>query len=129
MSAPPAEVLYRLANLLLAGSALGIATLIVRTIRWRASQRVEPLGVVFGLVFLAIGVRAAVRVWAGSGPGVGGATATVIAVDWLTAGVTFTFLFLRRRYKIFIDTAGLVHEYQTGYARKDREARALAQVN
>ena len=50
-------------------------------------------------------------------------------VDWLAAAVTFTFLLLRRRYKVFIETAGLVREYETEYAQKDREARALAQVN
>jgi signal transduction histidine kinase len=57
------------------------------------------------------------------------ATTAVIAIDWLAAGATFMFVFLRRRYKIFIETAGLVREYETGYAQKDREARALAQVN
>ena len=30
---------------------------------------------------------------------------------------------------MFIETAGLVQEYETGYAQKAREARALAQVN
>jgi CheY-like chemotaxis protein len=30
---------------------------------------------------------------------------------------------------VFIETAGLVQEYETGYAQKAREARALAQVN
>jgi signal transduction histidine kinase/ActR/RegA family two-component response regulator len=129
MSLPPPEILYRLANLVLAASALGIAALIVRTIQRRASQRVEPLGVLFGLVFLAIGVRAAVRVWAEPEALPGGAMATLVAADWLAAAATFTFLFLRRRYKIFIETAGLVREYETGYAQKDREARALAQVN
>ncbi|HEX9822625.1 MAG TPA: ATP-binding protein [Methylomirabilota bacterium] len=129
MPVPSAELLYRLANLVLAASALGVAALIVRTIQHRASQRVEPLGVVFALVFLAIGVRAAVRVWAGASAFDDGVAATVVAVDWLAAAATFTFLFMRRRYKVFIETAGLVREYETGYAQKDREARALAQVN
>jgi signal transduction histidine kinase/ActR/RegA family two-component response regulator len=129
MPLPSSELLYRLANLVLAASAIGIAALIVRTIQHRASQRVEPLGVVFALVFLAIGVRAVVRVWAGLWTMSEGAAVTVIVVDWLAAGATFTFLFLRRRYKVFIETAGLVREYETGYAQKDREARALAQVN
>ena len=53
MPLPSAELLYRLANFVLAASALGIAALIVRTIQRRASQRVEPLGVIFALVFLA----------------------------------------------------------------------------
>jgi signal transduction histidine kinase/CheY-like chemotaxis protein len=134
MPLPSAELLYRVANLVLAASALGVAALIVRTIQRRASQKIEPLGVVFGLVFLAIGLRAAVRVWGGpwwGGPWTmpDGVAATIVAVDWLAAAATFTFLFLRRRYKIFIETAGLVREYETGYAQKDREARALAQVN
>jgi signal transduction histidine kinase/ActR/RegA family two-component response regulator len=129
MPLPSAELLYRLANLVLAASALGIAVLIVRTIQRRASQRVEPLGVVFALVFLAVGVRAAVRVWAEPWTVPESATTAVIAIDWLAAGATFMFVFLRRRYKIFIETAGLVREYETGYAQKDREARALAQVN
>jgi len=59
-----ADSLYRLANLVLAVSALGVAALIVRTIHRRVSRRVEPLGVVVALVFVAIGLMAAVRVWA-----------------------------------------------------------------
>jgi signal transduction histidine kinase/ActR/RegA family two-component response regulator len=129
MPLPSAEILHRLAHVVLAASALGIAALIVRTIQHRASQRVEPLGVVFALVFLAIGARSAVWVWAGPALMPEGITATVVVVDWLAAGATFTFLFLRGRYKVFIETAGLVREYETGYAQKDREARALAQVN
>ncbi len=129
MNLPPAELLYRLANLVMAGSALGVATLIVRAIHHRASPRVEPLGVVFALVFLGIGLHAAVRVWAAPWPPGEGAVATIVVVDWIAAAVTFTFLFLRRRYKVFIETAGLVREYETEYAQKDREARALAQVN
>ena len=123
------ELLYRLANLVLAGSALGVAFLIVRAIYHRASQRVEPLGVVFALVFLGIGLRAAVRVWLAAGPAPEQTTAAVVVVDWIAAAATFTFLFLRGRYKVFIETAGLVREYETEYAQKDREARALAQVN
>src|SRR5262245_59971584 len=129
MPLPSAELLYRLANLVLAASALGIAALIVRTIHRRASQRVEPLGVVFALVFLAVGMRATVRVWAAPWALEQGAATTVILVDWIAAAATFTFLFIRHRYKVFIETAGLVREYETEYAQKDREARALAQVN
>src|SRR5438128_3874411 len=129
MPAPFSELLFRLANLVLAASALGIAALIVRAIQHRASQRVEPLGVVFALVFLGVGMRAAVRVWATPWTLPEGAAATLIAVDWLAAGATFTFLLLRRRYAVFIETAGLVREYETEYAQKEREAQALAQVN
>jgi len=129
MPVPSSELLFRLANLVLAASALGIAALIVRAIQHRASQRVEPLGVVFALVFLGIGMRAAVRVWATPWTLPEGAAATLIAVDWLAAAATFTFLLLRRRYAVFIETAGLVREYETEYAQKEREAQALAQVN
>src|SRR5438876_1692533 len=126
---PSAELFFRLANVVLAASALGIAALIIRAIHHRASRRVEPLGVVFALVFLGIGLRAAVRVWATPWTLPEGAAATLIAVDWLAAGATFTFLLLRRRYAVFIETAGLVREYETEYAQKEREAQALVQVN
>src|SRR5687768_11178924 len=129
MTLPSVEMFYWLANLVLATSAFGVAILIVRAIHRRASQRVEPLGMVFALVFLAIGLRAAVRIWAGPwspGESVG---VSLVVVDWLVAAATSTFLFLRGRYKVFIETAGLVREYETEYAQKDREARALAQVN
>jgi signal transduction histidine kinase/ActR/RegA family two-component response regulator len=84
---------------------------------------------VFALVFLGVGVRAAVRVWATPWSLPEGALPTIIAVDWLAAGATFTFLLLRRRYAVFIETAGLVREYETEYAQKEREAQALVQVN
>jgi signal transduction histidine kinase/ActR/RegA family two-component response regulator len=129
MSLPSVELLHRLANVVLAASSLGIAALIVRAIQNRASQRVEPLGVVFAMVFMAIGARAAVRVWAGPMTVPESGIPTIVVVDWLAAAATFTFLFLKNRYKVFIETAGLVREYETGYAQKDREARALAQVN
>src|SRR5262245_34277598 len=98
MALPSAELIYRVANLVLATSALGIAALIIRAIQHRASARVEPLGIVFALVFLGTGLSAAVRVWAPWAPPEGAAS-TVTAVDALAAVATFTFLFLRRRYK------------------------------
>jgi signal transduction histidine kinase/ActR/RegA family two-component response regulator len=128
MASPSPELLYRLANLLLAGSALGVAVLIVRAILHRASPRVEPLGVILALVFLGIGLRAVVRVWIWW-PASEGAVTALVLVDWLAAAATFAVLLLRRRYKAFIETAGLVREYETEYAQKEREARALAQVN
>ncbi|HEX2438227.1 MAG TPA: ATP-binding protein [Methylomirabilota bacterium] len=124
---PANELLYRLANLVLAVSALGVALLVMRSLR--GTRRVEPLVVIFALVFLGIGLHGAVRVW---GPGWAppeGASITVVVVDWLVAAATCTFLFLHRRYKIFVETAGLVREYETEYAQKEREAHALAQVN
>jgi signal transduction histidine kinase/ActR/RegA family two-component response regulator len=39
------------------------------------------------------------------------------------------FLALRRRYRVFIESADLLREYETEYAEKEREAQALAQVN
>src|SRR5262245_8780271 len=127
---PLAEWLYRVANLVLAVSALGVAALIVRTIHRRVSRRVEPLGIIFALVFVAIGLLTAVRVWAiPTLPADPTSAATVIIADLIAAGVVVTALMLRRRYGVFIETAGLVQEYETGYAQKAREARALAQVN
>src|SRR6266850_4525349 len=117
-----AETLYQLANLVLAVSALGVATLIVVAIGRRRAWRPEPLGVVFCLVFLAIGVRAAVRVWTGN---VATAEPVLVVVDWLAAAAAVAFLALHGRYGVLIDNAEMVREY----AEKDREARALAQVN
>src|SRR6267142_2504662 len=96
---PLAESLYRLANLVLAASALGVAALIVRTIHRRVSRRVEPLGVVFALVFVAIGLMAAARVWAVPALAANASmAATLIAVDVVAAGVIVTCLLQRRRY-------------------------------
>jgi len=78
--------------------------------------------VVFCLVFLAIGVRAAVRVWTGN---VATAEPVLVVVDWLAAAAAVAFLALHGRYGVLIDNAEMVREY----AEKDREARALAQVN
>ena len=103
-------------------SALGVATLIVAAIGRRRAWQPEPLGVVFCLVFLAIGVRAAVRVWTGS---VAVATPALVVVDWLAAAAAVAFLSLHARYGVFIDNAEMVRDY----AEKDRQARALAQVN
>jgi len=111
-----------LANVVLAVSALGVATLIVVTIGRRHAWRPEPLGVVFCLVFLAIGVRAAVAVWSGSSVAVSPAQ---VIFDWLAAAAAVAFLTLHGRYGVLIDNAEMVR----GYAEKDREARALAQVN
>src|SRR3989441_351357 len=96
--------------------------LIVAAIGRRRAWQPEPLGVVFCLVFLAIGVRAAVRAWTGS---VAVATPALVVVDWLAAAAAVAFLSLHARYGVFIDNAEMVRDY----AEKDREARALAQVN
>jgi signal transduction histidine kinase/ActR/RegA family two-component response regulator len=125
-----AELLYRLANVVLAASALSIATLIVGAIRRRPARTLEPLGIVFCLVFLAIGVQASVRVWATGLPQLPESTvAMMVVADWVGAGTAVAFLLLRRRYSIFIESVDKVREYETEYAQKDREAKSLAQVN
>jgi len=117
-----AETLYQLANLVLAVSALGVATLIVVAIGRRRAWQPEPLGVMFCLVFLAVGARAAVRVWTGNAVPV---PPVMVVMDWAAAAAAVAFLALHSRYGVFIDNAEMVRDY----AEKDREARALAQVN
>jgi len=117
----PIETLYHLANLVLALSSLGVAALIVVAIARRRAWRPEPLGVVFCLVFVAVGVRAGVRVWVGAVS----VEPILVIVDWLAAAAAVAFFALHSRYGIFIDNAEMVREY----AEKDREARALTQIN
>jgi signal transduction histidine kinase/ActR/RegA family two-component response regulator len=114
--------LYLLANLVVAVSSLSVVTLIVVAIGRRDSRRPEPLGVVFCLVFLAVGLRSAIRVWSGADAAV---AASLVAADALLAAAVVAFLALYQRYGVFIDSA----EMRDEYAQKDREARALAQVN
>lgn len=122
------EILFRLANLVLSVSALTVALLIVAEIRRRPTSHREPLGSVVCVVFLAIGVQAAVRI-VGTGTLPASMTGTIVTADWLAALATVGFLLQRRRYAVFIENAGIVREFETGYAQKEREARALAQVN
>jgi signal transduction histidine kinase/ActR/RegA family two-component response regulator len=116
------ELLYRLANLLIVVASLSVVTLIVVAIGRRDSRRPEPLGVVFCLVFVTVGVRSAIRVWSGVDTA---STAALVAADWLMAAAAVSFLALYRRYGVFLDSA----EMRDEYAQKEREARALAQVN
>src|SRR3989442_15280244 len=90
--------------------------LIVAAIGRRRAWQPEPLGVVFCLVFLAIGVRAAVRAWTGS---VAVATPALVGVDWLAAAAAGAFLSLHARDGGFIDKAGGGRHYP----EKGREAR------
>ena len=125
-----AESVYRLANVLLAAAALGVAASIIMATRRRPGRTLEPLGVALCAVFLAVGVGAAVRMWAGPS----GATSTealplLLATEWLAVGAGIGFLLLRRRYGVFLESADMVREYESEYARKAREASALAQVN
>ncbi|HEV8641534.1 MAG TPA: ATP-binding protein [Methylomirabilota bacterium] len=124
------ELIHRLANVLLGVSALTVAALIVVEIGRRPTRRREPLGIAFCIVFLAIGLRAAVRVTFEQVSSVPReAAATVVAIDALAAGATLACLALRRRYGVFIESADIVREYETEYAAKEREAHGLAQVN
>src|SRR5256712_4716057 len=117
-----AETLYQLANLILAVSALGVATLIVVALGRRRAWQPEPLGIMFCLVFLAVGVRAGVAVWTGNGVAV---PPVMVVMDWVAAAAAVAFLTLHGRYGVLIDKAWMVRDY----AEKDREARALTQAN
>jgi len=125
-----AELVYRVANVALSVSALIVGALIVIEISRRPTARREPLGMAIALVFVAIGGRAAVRAVLEPVSAVPpGSFATIVAVDLLAAGAAVAFLALHRRYAVFIESADMVREYETEYAAKEREARALAQVN
>ena len=122
-----ADIILRLANAVLAIASLCIATLIVLAITRRKSRNLEPLGLAFLAVFLAIALRATVRTVAG---GVGdGASGLFIVVDWISAAAALGFLALRHRYGVFIESATIVREYEHEFAEKEREARSLAQIN
>jgi len=124
------ELLYRIANVVLSVAALVVGALIVIEIGRRPTARREPLGMAIALLFVAIGGRAAVRaVLEPASQLSAGAFATVVGVDLLAAGAVVAFLTLHRRYAVFIESADMVREYETGYAAKEREAPALAQVN
>jgi signal transduction histidine kinase/CheY-like chemotaxis protein len=124
------EVAYRVINFLLSASALVVAGLIVLEITRRRTRKLDPLGVAFCAVFLAIGLRAAVRLAVDEPATLTPAMATtVIVIDACAAAAAGAFLALRRRYRVFIESADLLREYETEYAEKEREAQALAQVN
>ena len=122
--------LHGIANVVVAATALTVAGVIALRTSQRPAARREPLGIAFGLVFLAIGVNAIVRVTLRDGIFVRTAiTPTVVVTDWLAVAAMLAFLMLHRRYGVFIESAHMVREFETEYAAKDREARALAQVN
>jgi signal transduction histidine kinase/ActR/RegA family two-component response regulator len=125
------ELLHRLLNLVLAASALAVAALIADAVRRRPARALEPLGLLFCLVFITVGVRAALvaaapRMFAALPPAMAGVLVVTDVVAVVAAG---GFLLLRRRYGVFIESADIVREYESGYAAKEREAQALAQVN
>src|SRR5262245_17520962 len=124
------EVAYRVVNLLLSASALAVAALIVVEIGRRRPRTLDPLGVAFCAVFLAVGLRAAVRLTLGefsTGPSQTRVTTLIIAA--CAAAAAGAFLAMHRRYRVFVESAELVRAYETGYAEKEREAQALVQVN
>src|SRR5262245_28339602 len=128
MPAVDADLLFRAANAVLAVAALAIAAFIVAAISRRRSRNLEPLGLAFLAVFLAAGLRAAVRAFTGAAAAEASITAFLVA-DWLAALAAVALLALRKRYGIFIESASIVREYEHEYAEKEREARALEQVN
>jgi signal transduction histidine kinase/ActR/RegA family two-component response regulator len=122
--------LHGVASVVTAATALAIAAVIALRIGQRTTTRREPLGTVFGLIFLAIGVDASMRVWTRDGVGVPPSlTPTIVVTEWLLLAALIAFLLLHRRYGVFIESAHIVREFETEFAAKDREARALAQVN
>src|SRR2546428_3973944 len=100
-----AEVLFRLANAVLAAAALSVAALIVVAITKRKSRNLEPLGLAFLALFLAIGLRATVRASLGGLADIGENEAVYIGVDWIGAAGDVEFLALRKRYGILIEHA------------------------
>jgi signal transduction histidine kinase/ActR/RegA family two-component response regulator len=130
MSPEFVDVLDRLANVVLGTASFLIATLIALATFRRATRKLAVLGFVFLAVFVAVGVRALSRVLALE-PGIGDQplASILLAVEWLQAGAAVAFLSVHRRYGVFIESAAMVSEYETEYALKDREARALAQIN
>src|SRR5262245_15153700 len=123
------DLVYRVVNLLLATGAVAVAVSIVVEIGRRPSGRREPLGITLCLVFLAVAVRAAVHALSDRAAIGAAAPWTELAFDSVAAITVVAFLALRGRYAMFIETADVVREYESGYAAKAREARALAQVN
>jgi signal transduction histidine kinase/ActR/RegA family two-component response regulator len=121
-----ADLLSRAAAVVMGTAALVAAALIVVEMRRRPSGRREPLGLAFCALLLALGTAAAVR---GLAVPVSGAGWTIASLEVLAAAAALAFLALRRRYAVFIESADIVREYETGYAAKEREARSLAQIN
>ena len=119
------ELLHGVGNAIIAATALAVAVVIALRISQQSSVRREPLGIAFCLVFLAVGTAALLR--ANAGPS--SSSAAVLVTEWLTAAAIMGFLLLHRRYGVFVASAHRVREFETEYAAKEREARALAQVN
>jgi signal transduction histidine kinase/ActR/RegA family two-component response regulator len=125
----PVDVLYRLANVVLATASLLIAVLVAIAIVRRSTRQVAILGAVVCTLFSAVAAAALVQVLADAPrlPAPLGGLALVI--EWLQAAAAVAFLSLHRRYGAFIETVSMAREYENEYAAKEREAQALAQVN
>jgi signal transduction histidine kinase/ActR/RegA family two-component response regulator len=122
MSPAVADGLDRAANAVLGSAVLGIAGLITIAIRRRPARALEPLGVLFCVVLLAIGLRTWVHVL---GPPAEGVNSAMVIADWIAACSALAFLALHRRYGLFVGSADIARDYEM----KEREARALVQVN
>jgi signal transduction histidine kinase/ActR/RegA family two-component response regulator len=125
MSSVTAEVLYRSANAVLGVVALIVAALIVGALTRRKARTQEPLGVAFAAVFLAIGVGGiarAVYLEFETLP-------VVIAVDWIAVLAVAGIALCWRSYDLFIESVDKGREYETEVAEKNRETRALTQLN
>jgi two-component system, sensor histidine kinase len=130
MSPQLVDVLGRLANVVLGIASFMIAILIASAIIGRPTRKFAVLGAVFCTLFLAVAVRAGLRVIA-SDPLLGAhdLAGVLLAVEWVQAAAAVAFLSLHRRYTRFIESAEMAREYESEYAEKEREAQALAQVN
>ena len=129
MTEATVALLSRVANVVIGGSALAVAVLVVLRITRQSTTRREPLGIAFCLVFLAVAVRAVMHVGNPEPVRVASALSTIFVGDGLIAAALVGFLALHRRYGVFVENAHIVREYASEYAAKEREARALAQVN
>jgi signal transduction histidine kinase/ActR/RegA family two-component response regulator len=125
MSPEVADGLARAANAVLGTAVLAIAASVAAAMRRRSTHSVEPLGVAFVIVFLAIGVHAWVHVVAIGERGEPGVSYVLIVVEWIAAVSAIAFVALHRRHGLFVGSADIARDYE----RKEQEARALAQVN
>src|SRR5262245_33409017 len=104
MSPSIAEILHRLANVVLASATIASCALFFVAIRRRPARTLEPLGVLFCAVFLAIGLRAAVRLFTPASDALSSPlSGTFLVVDWIAAAAAVAFLSLYKRYDIFIE--------------------------
>src|SRR5712691_9569044 len=104
--------LHGIANVVVAATALTVAAVIALRTSQRPAARREPLGIAFGLVFLAIGVSAIVGVTFRDG-------ILIVITDGLAAAAMVAFLLLHRRYGVFIENAHMVREENAHMVREE----------